>query len=715
MHNGSTHEDGEGQPCPCCNTAVTGLYLKPLSFHDLEEAVRLRKMAAMKKKKNKQPYDENDADIEARYLVFSQGRNTVSSTLSDTDNARTGRWAEEEVAFVDHLVQTFDKGEVPLPQGVKLSTFLGDILLCKASRLTKKMKNAKLSTRSFEATQTPLSVSVKEDCQVFSALQDRFISSMPTKVAQLELKFNLVKQWRAYFSNLCIQIGFKGLDAHDWISSVEEIERRASKAEEQMRIVRRKRMGLCGRAQTQNPRPLKQARSEPLLQDIAAKPMHTSSSVSAFGMHAAAATSSPNLSIHQRIFSDDVDSDIMSFYDPTAHDSHSSIDEDLGELSVPAAPYSSHDPFLEAISRFMEKREFPFQHSDVWVPSFTQGTGEQVQLLHAGHATRRDQGGVVLDTLNHFGEFSKAFTFHPNHGLPGRVYSAGKAQWEYDLSNPRVFPRHKGAKASGLQTAIGMPVSTPGVGRIVVVFYSSSKIMEDQSFLSRCTSELASYAPTPKWKLVIEIGNPQPRPPTQSKPAVTKGSTSEMAGESGVVDEMVSLLGNELASAANANPSPQNMSSQMMGMRLSLLKSPSSRSAKENELVGTLEGSYKAYAKDNKRSESELARLLVSEYMCLVTMDSGNVALPGNLSQPLQSLPVQNEEIPGMPMKVYSSTQLAVPKASLPPLFANGVSGPPSRFPGMNMHRTVSMSGISPSSGNFAVPDQEFNEQPPSF
>ena len=111
-------------------------------------------------KKNKQTYDENDADIEARYLVFCRERNTVSSTLSDTDNARTGRWAEEEVAFVDHLVQTFDKGEVPLPQGVKAVDLLGRHFFCaKPVRLTKKMKNAKLSTRSFEAhTNTTFSI-----------------------------------------------------------------------------------------------------------------------------------------------------------------------------------------------------------------------------------------------------------------------------------------------------------------------------------------------------------------------------------------------------------------------------------------------------------------------------------------------------------------------------------------------------------------------------
>ena len=116
-----------------------GLYLLPLSSEDLEESVRLRKTETLKKN-NKRARDDEDLDVEAKYLVYSQGRHTLSTTLSDTDNARTGRWTTDEVAFVDHLVQCFDNGQLPVSHGVKLSSFLGDILLCRPSRLTKKMK-----------------------------------------------------------------------------------------------------------------------------------------------------------------------------------------------------------------------------------------------------------------------------------------------------------------------------------------------------------------------------------------------------------------------------------------------------------------------------------------------------------------------------------------------------------------------------------------------
>eukprot|EP00980_Cylindrotheca_fusiformis_P027634 scaffold21598_cov64-Cylindrotheca_fusiformis.AAC.1 len=78
------------------------------------------------------------------------------------------------MAYVDHLVTTFDEGKLPVAEGVKLNTLLCDLLLCKSSRLTKKMKNAKLSTRTFKAAQSGPVVVNKEDCQILSALQETF-------------------------------------------------------------------------------------------------------------------------------------------------------------------------------------------------------------------------------------------------------------------------------------------------------------------------------------------------------------------------------------------------------------------------------------------------------------------------------------------------------------------------------------------------------------
>jgi hypothetical protein len=695
----------EAMACPCCAAPTAGLYLLPLSFLDLEESVRLRKNEALKKKNNnKRPREDEDLGIEAEYLVFSQGRNTVSSTLSDTGNSRTGRWTEEEVTFVDHLIQAFDKGELPLLEGVKLSTFLGDILLCKASRLTKKMKNAVLSTRSFEVAQKPqTSMNKKEDCQVLGALQDSFIGSMQTKVSQLELKFNLVKQWRTYFSNLCVQMGCLNLDATDWIASLEEMERKASKVEEQMRLVRRRRMGLSTKWNTANQPPMKSTRSEPIVH-------HDFSSTSIPNI--VLSSSDPLLAHH------DLDNDFASLYDSSASNTHTLFEEEKVKTTSP--PMQSTDPFLEAVSRYMEKSSMPFQHADVWVPSFTNGNGEQVHLLHAGHATRQDQGGKLLSKFADFGEFSKSFTFQPNQGLPGRAYSSGKSQWEVQLSNPALFPRYRGAKAFGLRTATAIPISTPGVSRLIVVFYSMTKLMEDPSLVTRCVAELSSYSPTPKWKLVIEIGNkmlPQVSSEERAVP-VQKGNTGA-ADE--VVQRIIDLLGNEMP-VGDVSPSSQDLLPHFMAIRLLLLRSSANRTAEEIDIINILKGSFTSYSKDTQRSASELARLLATEYMCLKS-----AAAPSSHAVAPPQQPPRDQQR-NMPARVYSSTQLVVPRAGRLPLFAaSGMQGPPTRLPNVVSHcnstndmsamgRTVSMTGMALPTNIFSIPDLSgFNEQAPSF
>ena len=169
-----------------------------------------------------------------------------------------------------------------------------------------------------------------------------------------------------------------------------------------------------------------------------------------------------------------------------------------------------------------------------------------------------------------------------------------------------------------------------------------------------------------------------------------------------------------------------------MGMRLLLLRSPSSRTREENDLVGILEGSFKAYAKDNKRSRSELARLLVTEYMCLTstTSDSDSCSMPNSSPQLLHQEqpklpPMLKEEPVAVPTKVYSSTQLAIPRATLPPMTfgrtssSSAMSRPPTRLPSVlsmssmrSRGRVVSLTGGT--SGCYPS-DQGFIDQAPSF
>ena len=249
-------------PCPVCKTGVvTGMYLFPLSLSILDRAVELRKKCARAaarasgataattnvngKRQRDLDNDFHEVQAESSYLLLSHTRSSLTSTMSmETDIHRTGRWTAEEIGYVDFLLNAFDRGLLTLPHGVKLNEFLGDVLLCKSSRLTKKMKNAKLSTRSY-TLKPPLPNSEPLDNVVMSRLEEKFLHSLSSEPTQLELLFNLTKLWRTNLSNLCLQVGYAFLDAGDWVNSLEAMERRASEAEEMIRKARRKRMGLA--------------------------------------------------------------------------------------------------------------------------------------------------------------------------------------------------------------------------------------------------------------------------------------------------------------------------------------------------------------------------------------------------------------------------------------------------------------------------------------
>jgi hypothetical protein len=640
-------------------------------------------------KRNREDNEDYDADFDAEssYVVFSQGRQTLSSGLADSDSQRTGRWTDEEVSFVDHLVSSFDQGHLPLPYGSKLSNFLGDLLLCKSSRLTKKMKNAKLSTRAFEPASPNGITASREDREVLSVLQERFIMTMPSENSQLELRFNIRKQWRTYFSNLCVQVGYPYLDGGDWIASLEEFERLASSAEEKMRNVRRRRMGFSLRGSLEAPSGANDTKVTPRTISIHDFPMAPDDTDGTVGhTHdegTLAYTDGPTRTISQqlltkrpRAYSEDLDSSFMELMGPGAGTDETGTITATNSNSSPSGIFppatQSSDPFLEAINMYLEKYNLPFQHADVWVPSFIQDneTEDSVRLLHAGHVTRRDQDVQLWSAFQQFGEYSKSFSFQPGRGLPGRVYSSGKTSWEFQVNelNPSSFHRVGGAKEYGVRTAIAIPFSTAGVGRMVVVLYSSNHIAEDNTLAHRCIQELSQYSPEPKWKLVIEIGDnsccPVPlknaaassaatdaldfvnhsaiksftQEDSQSLSPLTLGVT-EQAGRSNVsapsgegvdmeVQRIISLLGEQLAlddgvSAGESTFSSidaSNLYPQFMTIRLMLLRPESRRSDEENEMIDILKCSFKAYSDGNMRSGTELAGLLAREWLCLKTV-----------------------------------------------------------------------------------------------
>ena len=718
--------------CPCCRSqAVSGLYLVPLSFSDLERSIELRKSCAKAAAKTsatqlgKHPRDdEHEVYAESSYLLLSHHRGSLSGTgLSDREQQRTGRWTDEEIAFVDYLVSAFDQGILPLPHGIKLNEFLGDMLLCKSSRLTKKMKNAKLSTRSFSLL-SPSEHSIAPNCGVLSNLQEKFLQSIQSEPTQLELRFNMAKQWRTHFSNLCLQVGYSNLEGTDWIASLEEMERRASNAEEIIRKVRRRRMGLALRTDggsTANPsvyiggapadtaqhqlqevtssdiplshgngmpkaNPMLAATKSPLVSgrasDLDVDDDFMMASMMELGPSTGQGGAGPRFAANEEIrrrprtFSEDFDAVLNDLMEPSGP---APIPAETDSIRVPSPGFNTCGPFLDAIVHHLENKKLPFQHVDVWVPSFMprEGTAgqpapaintDQLRLFHAGFATRGDLNEEFGFKWNEFGVYSARFSFEPGHGLPGRVYSSGTPAWEngIDEQDPKIFERAGGAKVYGAKTAVGIPLNTALVGRIIICMYSSHAVSEDPSIIRNCVAELSRYSPEPKWKLVIEMSNYPSGSNTKDKytaTAINAPSTGRnplaaavpLSGPTaGVVppstttpqvddieQRIISLLGDNMP-VSDELPAGESTSSSIstakllphfMSIRLLLLRPSHRRTSEENDMIDILKKSFRAYANDNKRTGAELATLVAKDWICLKASYQGSNAM-GSMPPP---------------------------------------------------------------------------------
>ena len=204
-----------------------------MSFREIDEAHRAANSIPAAKNRRKRKGSAESMDDK-------------SSCLSER---RTGRWTTEEMTYCDKLIEKFESGDLPVADGVKLNEFLGNMLKSKQSRLTKKMKNAKLSTKMFQRHSGCLNLN---DAREFSALEESFFHSVTDMQERAEIKFHMQKEWREQLSRVCASVG-QTLDADSWLSSVEEMDRRASKAKDAARMKKRKlMMGIALRADTKN-------------------------------------------------------------------------------------------------------------------------------------------------------------------------------------------------------------------------------------------------------------------------------------------------------------------------------------------------------------------------------------------------------------------------------------------------------------------------------
>ncbi len=377
-------------------------------------------------------------------------QSTAGTIISEDSEPRTGRWTAAETSYVDELIVKFGLGALPIPAGVKLHEFLASILLCKGSRLTKKMKNAKLSTKSY--TRNTGYIADLEDAIEFSALEEAFFHSIPCAMERSAIKFHMQRQWREMFCRVCSDLSLP-LKAESWLNSVEEVERRSSMAKVAARMKKRKRM--VNQAIIQDPN------SPDCGVFIDRQGLATNTSVEEFSLD-----SSHEDTLLFQSFAKDLSSEGLR-----------DLDKILSESNP---PHSSS--FLHKVMKFLSSNHVPFEHVDLWVPSFTPLSSgmsygivsldncgccsAKCRLMFAGCSTAdmSHSNQPLLDddyfALSSFGHYSERFSFDIGCGLPGRLYQTGIPVWDNNIQNAphNYFERIAGAVKFGIRTVVGIPV-----------------------------------------------------------------------------------------------------------------------------------------------------------------------------------------------------------------------------------------------------------------
>ncbi|VEU37489.1 unnamed protein product [Pseudo-nitzschia multistriata] len=652
------NSDGPLKNCPSCSRPVTGMSLFPMSFREIDEARKnSQSLANANRGKNRKrkgaPGQISDID-------------TVNGVY--VSDRRTGRWTTEEMAYCDKLIAKFESGELPISSGLKLNEFLGNMLKSKQSRLTKKMKNAKLSSRTFQRCAP--GIMDNNEVREFSELEDLFFQSIQCQQERAEIKFHMQREWREQFSLYCSSVS-QPLDADSWLSSVEEMDRRSSHAKDAARMAKRKlMMGFALRTDSMNPCNGVIIEKTPSDQRIA------------LGTHG---------------IENDIDEqkEILQLLTEEANQ--------IGTTDINGKSSLLHSaPFLAKAVVYLKRHDVPFEHVELWVPSFVpqangqtaDGAASNCRLCFAGSATVDEvveEGSKTKKPLSQqsqfslqaFGDYSQKFSFDVGCGLPGRVYESGRPTWEQSVQNAphHHFERCGGALQWGIKTVLGIPIASPNVGRIVVTLYSLHDRPKDQDLVGRLSEEFTRVShhvfqfrfsclsipndkisltriidcslfalqllPSPKWKLVVDIGEPPPQP--QQVGSTGTGSSADMngvdkgsetvkddTGRDPRIDDVVSLLGELMPSDPNSPLAPYL--SGFMSLRLLLLRS--SRSPEEEDRARTMLDSYTSYSQ-GARSKADIGIMLARDYMFL---SQSNGATNNTIQQPQQQHPIQLQQ-----------------------------------------------------------------------
>lgn len=655
------------QVCPSCNTRAAGLEIIPLSFVELDrvqrsvsQKVRMMRTNGLLGENNgggelPQETGKKRSSSELELSEISSMAAMSTSKCYDPSIPRTGRWTDEELAFRDTIIGLFLEGSLPLSNGLKLNDFLSSILKSKQSRLTKKMKHAKLSTKYFRLKDGYLKDAAK--AKEFSELEFNFVTCVSDPVERSEIQFHMQKEWREHLAERCTYLRIV-FDADKWLQSVDQMDRRVVLEKNRSRM--HKRRMLMGKA---------------LETDV------TDSIPGVFISHENQTDDSlfadDGDGLKERLKNADSNREngdfgefLMSMMEDKGSSNHGKKSE--SQASDPNFRYAA--PFLAAVTSYMERNGIPFEHVDLWVPSYVPPTldkelGSAPQMAHmgsganlaamakgsdnndscrlcfAGSATLNVQ---VVDSSNSstsslasleekqqdvlkavspltadeifnfslYGDYSEKFSFNVGCGLPGRVFKTGIAAWEQFVSNApsHMFERRGGAMQFGVKTALGLPIESPNVGRIVLVMYSRHNREKDEDLVNRVVKDMRLFNPCPRWKLVVSVSPPN----GENQTSLSSAPPSKLENVNGVVSpkenqikQLISLLGENMPSANDSSSLLGQKVDTIMNLRLTLLRPK--RSPEEEQLVDTLLVLFESYMSAG-RSKEDTILLVTRDY-----------------------------------------------------------------------------------------------------
>ena len=581
----------------------------PLSFADIDQALAEAAKTNISHKRGKKRQNATvtrlNPSLKTAGNEITAGDEPTSSTGESSD-LRTGRWTQEEIAYCDKLIEHFSDGTLPIPEKLKLNDFLANMLKSKQSRLTKKMKNARFSAKLYER-KSGFTLGL-EEAREFSQLETDFFASMKCNMERSEIRFHMQKVWRELFSSFCVSVG-QNMDLDAWLKSVEEVDRRANEAKDAARKARRHMMmGAALRSDSNN------ASNGVFINPNAASETQAQAVLDRNG---------------------DVVADASSETDSLSTNFLAKRLKVAAQSKEMAAAFHA-SPYVARVIQYVQTRGLPFEHLDIWVPSFITnpnditktGHDETCRLCFAGAATADTKvppGGLQAVPMTpaekfnmiSFGVYSQKFSFVVGSGLPGRIYSSGVASWEQGIqSAPQsLFERVGGAQQWGVETVLGIPVASPTVGRVVVLLYSMHDRLRDADMVNRMSEEMTALLPSPRWKLVVEVG--EGAPPEANQAPIT--------GEDPRIPELVSLIENNMPEDQHSSLAP--LLPGITALRLLLLKP--TRTLEDNESLDVALNTYESYRLEG-RSASDIIRLTSRTFMVMARQTASTGSLQAN-------------------------------------------------------------------------------------